>query len=46
MQMIPLGNGLVNGRMIFDLVALEHGDLVEMIREHSSLHQSGHAMKL
>jgi len=41
--MIPLGNGLVNGGAIFDLVALQHSDLAEMIREHSSRHQSRHA---
>jgi hypothetical protein len=43
MQMITLGNGLVNGRAILDLVAFQNCDLVEKIRENTSRHQSGNA---
>lgn len=41
--MIALGNGLVNARGVFDLVAFENGDLIEVIRENAGGYESGNA---
>ena len=41
--MIALGNGLVNGRAVLDMVPFKNSDLVEKIGENTSGHQSGHA---
>src|SRR5260370_3698849 len=41
--MIALWNRLVDRGSIFDLVALEHGDAIEIIGEHPRSHQSRYA---
>jgi hypothetical protein len=41
--MIPLWGRLVNDGTVFNLIALDHSDVVEVIGEHSRGHQSRYA---
>src|SRR5215831_6251600 len=41
--MMPLRNRRVNDGTVFHRIALEHGDVVEVLREHARGHQPGEA---